>query len=166
MKASPETAGKIRECKFQILLAEGDQLLVAKKYDSAIAKYEEARRVKSDAETVIDDREEKVEKIRDFEAAMAKGDDYLQKNNWTKAVNEYRKAKEISYSEKTRKQAEDAEAETLHRKYLTMGQEKMADGNYVGALADFRLAKNYKDTEEIKGLIKEAKRKADEQEEP
>jgi serine/threonine protein kinase len=138
---------KIKECQYQIGLAEGDKLCEQRKFDEASKKYEELRGLSSDAAT-IDARLAKVKTDQEYEIFLREGNKALANQEWSKAVQQYKLAKEKKDTDEV-KQLLNV---TAYRQNVALGKAGLEAGEYASAIAYFKLAQQYAPPEDKKQL--------------
>ncbi len=166
-----------RNLKFEKLMKDGGIALETKKYDSAVAKYQEAVSLKPDNQLAKDKLEESKKKL-DEEKALAeankkfnefldKGDDAFKAKNFEDAIKNYESALEIKDNEKYPKDQiaqaklkleELAKVEAEEKEFndlLAKGDGDVANNEFDGAIESYQKAL------ELKPLDKGVKTKID-----
>jgi len=151
--------GKIIECRYRIQLGRGDRLREEKKYDEAVAAYENARQVKPAAAPEIDARIAAAKRTRMYEGLIAAGDEALKQRAWDKAMDLFRKARDVSATT----EADQRIKQTRYSQNVELGKEAMRNNDFTSAVGYFRIAQNNMDTEEVRKLIARAQQKKSEQ---
>lgn len=149
IEADEALQAKIRECEYQLHLAEAERLQEAGEYDAAAAAYEKARSVKPAAGAMIDTRLSAMAQQQQYEKWMAAGKAAVATKKWKEAQDAYERAKEI----RNTPEANRGIAMAKYGSYLQRGKRAMQQEDYDGALGYFELARGHMETEEVKQLI-------------
>jgi serine/threonine protein kinase/outer membrane protein assembly factor BamD (BamD/ComL family) len=153
---APDLRLKMRECQFQMRLSEGDRLRDERKYEEAIQAYEEARRIKREADVSVQARIDVMMQTRDYESFVENARGSLNREQFTDALRWLAKAREV------RPNSPELEALTSQTRYaqqVSLGKSQLEREDYKGALGYFRVAQKIDDTEEVRGLIATAEKK-------
>jgi len=150
-----DLAAKIVQCNFRLKLGIADQLQAAGEWDKAMAAYEEARKAMPSAAALIDARLEAMAARREYQRLKTEGDAAAKRRQWVAARRFYEQAKKI----RSIPEIDAAITETRYQENLDRGREALDQADYKGALGYFNLAKGFKNTEEVRGLIAEAQKK-------
>jgi tetratricopeptide (TPR) repeat protein len=144
-------------------------LEASKKYDEAIAAYQNALTIKSDAvepknriEAIKALKEENVEKLKveqEYQASLKKGDDLVLEKKYTEAIQAYNYALTLKPYEKlpvekaeaARKMAESEtnDADQAYQKILDVGLKSMAEKNYKKAKDLFNRALSFRPSDPL-----------------
>ncbi len=149
---------KIADVRFRQQMNEASRLRENKQYDEAIATYEKAREINPAAGGQIDRILLAIEQQKRFESLLAEAAAARKARDWSKALEQLNKAKAIRDGE----EVAEAIAETRYQMNRLLGQEALGRGDANGALGYFRLARQFKDTEEIDKLIAQAQEQIEE----
>ncbi len=154
LKITDSLTAKMKECRFRIALAKADKLRVEGKFAEAVTAYEVARREKPSA-ALIDARLAAMRADQSYRKLMEEAQAALKREQWVRArelANQALKIRSIA-------EAKALVLETRYQENMARGKEALDQGDYNGALGYFKLAKGFKDTEEIQNLIKQAEKK-------
>jgi len=148
------------EQKFLQLIKEGDKAIGSGQYTNAIAKYEEAIKIKADedVDAKIADAENKLEELEElkkldeeFNKVIKKGDQLLASNDFDGSIEEYNKAKGIKPGDKL--PDEKIKAANDKRK---LADSAALDKQYNDKMAEANIKFNSKEWSEAENLYKEA----------
>ena len=158
LRSDPELTAKIIDCRFTLELATADTLRDDKKYDEAIAAYEEARALKPNQGATIDARQVDIVQRKNYDKELTRGDDAIARQRWREALKAYKKAKALRATEEVSERIIGAR----YAENLAKGKSAMEVKEYRSALAYLNLARGYIETEEVKALIEEVQKKLQE----
>jgi tetratricopeptide (TPR) repeat protein len=146
---------KIKECNFNLLLAQADDARNELRYAEAEAFYEKAKDLKPDAAPLVDNRLEDMRVDQKFRVLMSEGNDFLQREKWEEAVGKYKEAQSVLTPGKMNEQAEAdrAIAFATYKKHIQAGEEARSIGDKATARWHYRLAQREMDTEEVRRLL-------------
>ena len=155
IKTTDALTQKMKECRFWVALGKADQLRTAGKYAEAVPAYEAARKEKPSAAQLIDARLRAMRADEAYRKLMTEAQAALKREQWVKAREFANQAMKI----RTSAEAKAVVLETRYQENKARGSEALEQGDYNGALGYFKLAKGFKDTQEIKDLIQQAEKK-------
>jgi len=146
------------ECRYQIQLAEAEQLRAAKKYAEAAAAYRKAMDIKPAAQADITARLTAMARRQTYESLIEQGRKAFQQERWSEALAKYREAKATLDT----REVDQLIDLTRYSENVARGRSAMEQEAYESALGYFRLAQRFLDTEEVQKLIAEAQKKQQE----
>jgi len=174
--------GNEKEKQYNALVAEAQGLEASKQYDQAIAKYNEAIKVKN--EQLPKDRIAAINQLKsasanqvkidaDYAAAMKRGNDLLAAKSYPEAIKAYNEALALKPNEKEpvlkaaeaeKRSTEDSDKgeDAAYQKILDVGQRSIDEKNYTKAKEMYNRALGFRANdplpkqklEEIDGLLK------------
>jgi len=134
----------IRECKYQIGMAEGDKLFAQGKLEEAVAAYEGLRAVKPSAGPIINDRLEKVDRRQRYNKLYTAAVEAQRKRAWLDARRLAGEAAKIYPNDaELSGRAEEVVRQASYSEWMAKGKSQMAAQQYKVALAYFNNAKRY-----------------------
>jgi len=154
LKMTDTLATKMKECRFRIALAKADKLRAEKNYVEAMKAYMAARNEKPSA-ALIDARLAAMKADQTYQKFMEDARAALKREQWIAARALGNKAQKI----RATPEAKVLILETRYQENMARGREALDQGDYNGALGYFKLARGFKDTQEIQDLIKKAEAK-------
>jgi serine/threonine-protein kinase len=154
MSADADVGAKISGVKFKLAMAEGDSLRDQRKYREAVDAYERARLLNPAAAADIDAREAAIARVQKYDDTVKEGDRFFAAKQWTKAREAYQRAQKINGTAEVKSRIDM----TYYSENVELGRSAMGQGNPESALAYFRIAQKYADTEEVRKLIEEAQK--------
>ncbi|HAU36359.1 MAG TPA: hypothetical protein DCX07_01410 [Phycisphaerales bacterium] len=156
IRADAHVTQNIAECKYQLTFAQAQQEQAAGKFAEAKASYEACLQLKPASRAQIDAILAKMDQDQRYSAFLAEGDALRKKKDFAGALKAYREAGKI-YDNQEIKDRKDL---SRYEEYLTLGKQEMEQGDFRTALGHLKVAQGYRDTDEIKQLIREAEQKA------
>jgi epidermal growth factor receptor substrate 15 len=149
--------------KYNLVLEEAKGLETAKKYDEAIAKYNEAITIKNEQEpknriaaikALKEASAEQLKVEQDYQAALKKGDDLLAAKKYTDAIQSYNAALvlkpyeklpvEKAENAKKLSEQETSDGDNAYQKIIDVGNKAFDEKNYVKAKEMFNRAVNFR----------------------
>lgn len=155
LKLTDTLTAKMKECRFRIALAKADKLRMDGNFAEAAPAYEAARREKPSAAPLIDARLAAMRADETYRKLMEEALAALKKDQWPQARDRANQALKI----RSTAEAKALVLETRYQENMARGKEALDQGDYNGALSYLKLARGFKDTEEIQNLIKQAEAK-------
>ncbi len=144
----------INECRYHLKLDEGDLLANEEKWEEARTAYEEARGLGDP--TVVDARLKELQSLRGYAQKLKEGDTLRAAGQFAEARRAYKEAQRLRKTVEVQARLD----ELAYIEFLTRGKQAMAAREYRAAVAWLKRAIDVKATEEAKGLLAEAERKA------
>jgi len=149
--------------KYNLVLEEAKGLEAAKKYDEAIAKYNDAIAIKNEQEpknriaainALKEASAEQLKVEQDYQAALKKGDDLLAAKKYTDAIQSYNAALvlkpyeklpvEKAENAKKLSEQETSDGDNAYQKIIDVGNKAFDEKNYVKAKEMFNRAVNFR----------------------
>jgi serine/threonine-protein kinase len=148
---------KIVECRFQLLLAEGDKLRDEKKWDDAVKSYEKALVLKPSDKPIVDAREAVVKKAKLYQDNFAKGEESLKGKQYGNARGAYMEARRALDTPEVNQRI----SLTSYMENLDQGKTALGLRRFDEALAYFKVAKGHQknagvEPDEVDGLLRKA----------
>ncbi|MBE3123298.1 MAG: hypothetical protein IMZ65_00670 [Planctomycetes bacterium] len=149
-----DTAGRtridaqIKEAKYQMAMAKAREAMAQDQFDLATAAAAEAQGV-NDTQDVKDFLAE-VDKSQKYKVDFDLGAELLNQQSYVKALGALQRAQKTKDTDNVREMILEAQ----YRRYLANGKSLQNDGRLKEALAQYNIAKGYKDTAEIQARRK------------
>jgi len=180
-KEKAEAEAAELQAAFDALVAEGDQALEAKEFDTSISKYEEALKMMESAEveTKLAAAEEakrvyleKQSAQKQYDEAIAKADESFQAQEWQKSIELYQSAKAINSEEqypddqialaneeiKAAEAAAQAELQAEFDAYVAEGDKLLEDKSFDQAIGKYEEALAVMESAEVEDKIVNAQK--------
>ncbi len=154
-------AGRIQQCKFNVLVEEGDSLLNEGDLDGAMQVYDGAADVAREAsqmQTIGDKREDVARRVR-LRDAVIEILDMIDDREWSEASKTIDAAMDDCEEPEETAQLEALRTEVGYQKHLFLGKQEMAAGKYRGAQVWLKKAREYRQTDEVDALLAEVAEK-------
>jgi tetratricopeptide (TPR) repeat protein len=135
--------------EFRKQLATANALRAKHQWPAALAAYAKAKEVNPAGAVEVDAQVNTMNLEQEFYTDLKNGDDALAAGDFTGASGWYRKAQRVMNND----EVADRIKEATYRRYLTEGKRALEQGDRAGALANLKLARNSKDTDEVEKLI-------------
>lgn len=153
---------RLRECKYNLLMAEADKLRDAKQFDDSMKKYEEARAVKQEAGPIIDERVGKLKTEQEYTALVTEGTKLLNDGQWGKAIEQLTAAQKKKDTEDVRRLLKL----TKFRQVISMGKGALERSDPNSAVTFFKVATTYAETDAEKKQVEDLIKQAEDQVKP
>jgi len=145
----------IAESKFELKLASARALMEQRKYEEAKTALEEARRLLPDQTDRADELQGLMTTRQGYEKYVASAKDLLKRKDFDRAREEAVKAQKLLDTP----DVQDVIKQILYERFMALGQAAMDQTRYRDAFANFNQAKDSRDTDEIRALIRQAEEK-------
>ncbi len=150
-------ASRIQQCKFNLLVDEGDALLADGDLDAAKDVYDSAAEIAREADQMndIDRRQEEVarlQRLRDAEFLIL---ELIGDREWSEAGDAIDAAMPDCSTREETARMDELRDELGYEKHLFLGKQEMAAGKYRGAQVWLERALEYKETDELNALLEE-----------
>lgn len=154
VRVSPDVTTKMKECDFQMLLTAADELRNAKRYPEAMQAYEKVLAAHADQAATIQARVQQMQQNQLYETRIKQAEDAVR-------LRDFVKARKILETAKTGAPSRAGAVnillnEVLYLENVHKGKDAMSANRFDEALGYFNIAKNKKDTPEVRDLIREA----------
>jgi len=146
---------RVSQCRFGLLIAEGDRLRKENKHREAIEAYEKAREVRPSEGDLITARQAATTLEEEYQGLLRKGDEHLAARHYGKAREAYAQARTKAESPEL---ANKKIAFSIYQENLENGKEYIQLKNWNAAMAHLKTAKSKQrdagiDNSEIDELI-------------
>jgi serine/threonine protein kinase/tetratricopeptide (TPR) repeat protein len=153
--------GKITECKFQIRFAEADKLWHEKKdYAAAETAFNEALKIKKDAEAVIKARLAAMQQEQQYTRLLGEGDSALGQRQYDLAKSRYKAAMKVLATTEVK----DRLKKVIYEENVAYGEEALGKDDPRSAKGYFVIAQQQFDDARIRELIARAEKRQKEKE--
>ena len=146
---------RLRECKYKVLMDEGDALRDKKEFDKALQKYEQARSIKPENGVAIDERERQLKTDQEYDGLVADGKKALGAGNWGPAIDQFTKAQKKKDTDEARELLKRAK----FNQRMSLGNDAMGN-DPASAESYYKLALPYAQTDDERKKAEEAIKQA------
>lgn len=147
----PDVDARIKECEFNVLLAQAKALAEQKKFEESNKALEEARKLMPDKAPEIDAIADEIKQNRDYTKALDMGKKLMDVKDYTKAREELERAQKIKPTEEVKALIHSAN----YGYYIVIGTAEMEKGRTSEARAYFKMAREESDTPEVRKLLEQ-----------
>jgi len=161
MEPDEKLSGKIAECRFQIKFAEADKLWHEKKdYVGAEKAYNEALRIKKEAEAIIKARLAAMQQEQQYTRLLGEGDSALGQRQYDLAKSRYKAAMKVLATTEVK----DRLKKVIYEENVAYGEEALGKDDPRSAKGYFVIAQQQFDDARIRELIARAEKRQKEKE--
>ncbi len=153
IKSDSSLKDKIKDCRSRIKINEGRKHRANGDYKEAITAFEQARSIDPSKKELVTAELARTTRERKYKSYLSQAKTALENREFANAKELVKQARDINDTKETQALSD----EIHYEENLQKGREAMNANDYKGAIAYFNIAKRYKDTDEVKSLIAQAR---------